>query len=92
MSDHLSEARRIASFAEDVAGSPDDRSVPYLLAGILHALIAVAEGDAAETAAAERSGAHLVVAEVGIEVAGPGSASERLAKVVSVLERHADFA
>lgn len=44
MSEHLDEARRIASFAEDVAGSPDERSVPYLLSGILHALIAIAEG------------------------------------------------
>lgn len=39
----LDEARTIAGFSDNLAGSPDARSVPYLLKGILHALIAIAE-------------------------------------------------
>jgi hypothetical protein len=38
--DHLLQAQHLAKYSEDLAQS---RSVPYLLAGILDALIAIAE-------------------------------------------------
>jgi hypothetical protein len=41
--DHLLQAQHLAKYSEDLAQSPDARSVPYLLAGILDALIAIAE-------------------------------------------------
>ena len=41
--DHLTEARRTAAYSDDAVESPDERSVPYLLAGILDALVAIAE-------------------------------------------------
>lgn len=46
MTDHLADAKKIANFADQLAASPDERSVPYLLAGILNALIAIAEARA----------------------------------------------
>lgn len=42
MSDHLQEAREFAECAANHT-SPDVRSVPFALHGILHALIAIAE-------------------------------------------------
>ena len=42
MTDHLNQAREIAECAQNW-GSPDDRSIPYALHGITHALIAIAE-------------------------------------------------
>ena len=42
MSDHLQEAREFVECAENFS-SPDDRSIPFVLHGILHALIAIAE-------------------------------------------------
>ena len=42
MTDHLNEARTFAECAQNW-GSPDDRSIPYALHGITHALIAIAE-------------------------------------------------
>ena len=40
--DHLQEARKFVECSENF-GSPDDRSVPFALHGIMHALIAIAE-------------------------------------------------
>ena len=42
MSDHLHEAREFVGCAENFS-SPHDRSTPFALHGILHALIAIAE-------------------------------------------------
>ena len=42
MTDHLHEAREFVECAENFS-SPDDRSIPFALHGILHALIAIAE-------------------------------------------------
>ena len=42
MTDHLQEAREFVGCAENFS-SPDDRSAPFALHGILHALIAIAE-------------------------------------------------
>lgn len=42
MSNHLQEARKFVECAENHT-SPDARSVPFALHGILHALIAIAE-------------------------------------------------
>ena len=42
MTDHLQEAREIADSAWNHT-SPDDRSIPLVLHGILHALVAIAE-------------------------------------------------
>ncbi len=43
MSTHLTEAKSIASIADAVSDSPDARSVPTLLGGILHALTGLLE-------------------------------------------------
>ena len=42
MTDHLQEAREFVACAENFS-SPDDRSVPFALHGIAHALLAIAE-------------------------------------------------
>ena len=48
MTDHLEEAREFVACAENFS-SPDDRSIPFALHGILHGLIAIAERMAAPT-------------------------------------------
>lgn len=47
--DHLAEAQKVAAITESLGGSPDDRSIPMLLGGILHALVAIAEGQESRT-------------------------------------------
>lgn len=57
-SEHLARAKAIAdqdaSGGPITSGSPDERTIPFLLAGILDALIAIAE---ATTHPAEEAGA-----------------------------------